>query len=89
MQAEENPMTPWIATSSRLPKEGDALLFVIEHRNIVLCGIYSACMFKSRWSCYSPADISEWKLLDIGAAAQAHASSRSLVDHGGSEARAA
>jgi hypothetical protein len=69
-QTQENTMASWIATSHKLPQEGDALLFVIEHRNIVLCGIYSACMFMSRWSCYSPADVSEWRLLDIGAAGQ-------------------
>ena len=58
-------MNPWIATSDKLPKDGDAVLFVVEHRDIVLCGIYSSCMFKSRWSCYSPADVAEWRLLDI------------------------
>lgn len=66
-------MASWIATSNKLPREGDALLFVVEHRNIVLCGIYSACMFKSRWSYYSPTDVSEWKLLDIGSAAKLRA----------------
>ena len=58
-------MNPWIATSNRLPSEGDALLFVVEQRDIVLCGTYSSCMFKSRWSCHSPADVTEWRLLDV------------------------
>jgi hypothetical protein len=64
-------MTQWIATSRKLPREGDALLFVIEYRNIVLRGNYTGCMFKSRWSRYSPVDVSEWRPLDIGAAAAA------------------
>jgi hypothetical protein len=85
----ETPMTSWIATSKRLPQEGDALLFVIEHRNIVLCGIYSACMFKSRWSCYSPADISEWKLLDVGAVGPVCAPGALLTGHEEHKARAA
>lgn len=58
-------MNPWIATSNQIPQEGDALLFVVEQRDIVLCGTYSSCMFKSRWSCYSPAEVTEWRLLDV------------------------
>lgn len=58
-------MNPWIATSNQLPQEGQPLLFVVEQRDIVLCGTYSSCMFKSRWSCYSPADVTEWRLLDV------------------------
>jgi|GEM_PF-3192628 hypothetical protein len=60
-------MNPWIATSQSLPQDGDAVLFVVEHRGIVLCGIYTSCTFKSRWSCYSPGDVSEWRRLDVGA----------------------
>jgi|GEM_PF-1611872 len=58
-------MNLWIATSNRLPQEGDLLQFAIDQRDIVLYGIYSSCMFKSRWSCYSPVDVTEWRLLDI------------------------
>lgn len=58
-------MSSWIATSQALPREGDAVLFVIEHRDIVLCGIYAACTFKSRWSCYSPGDVCEWRRLGV------------------------
>lgn len=67
-------MNPWIATSKRLPHEGDLLQFAIEQRDIVLYGIYSSCMFKSRWSCYSPADVTEWRLLDISPAGDAQRS---------------
>jgi len=62
-------MHPWIATSEALPHEGDAVLFVVEHREIVLGGIYTACTFKSRWSCYSPGDVCEWRKLDVEATA--------------------
>lgn len=65
-------MNSWIATSEELPQEGDAVLFVVEHRCIVLCGIYADCTFKSRWSCYHPGDISEWRRLDIDASKHLH-----------------
>ena len=60
-------MNPWIATSAALPREGEAVLFVVERRDIVLCGIYDACTFKSRWSRYSPDDVCEWRRLDAEA----------------------
>lgn len=60
-------MNSWIATSDELPQEGDAVLFVVEQRCIVLCGIYADCTFKSRWSSYHPGDISEWRRLDVDA----------------------
>lgn len=58
-------MNPWIATSDRLPRPGEAVLFVVEQRCIVLRGVYADCVFKSRWSRYSPGDISEWRRLGI------------------------
>jgi hypothetical protein len=61
-------MNSWIATSDELPHDGDAVLFVVEHRCIVLCGIYADCTFKSRWSRYHPGDISEWRRIDVDAA---------------------
>lgn len=57
-------MNPWISTSRTLPKDGDAVLFVVEQRCLALRGVYSGCTFKSRWSCYSPGDISEWRKID-------------------------
>lgn len=62
-------MNPWIATSDRLPRAGEAVLFVVEQRCIVLRGVYADCVFKSRWSRYSPGDISEWCRVGIDAAA--------------------
>lgn len=64
-------MNSWIATSDELPQDGDAVLFVVEHRCIVLCGIYADCTFKSRWSRYHPGDISEWRHIDVDASERA------------------
>lgn len=57
-------MNPWIATSDKLPREGDAVRFVVEQHGIHLSGLYVSCVFKSRWSCHSPADVSTWQRLD-------------------------
>lgn len=57
-------MSIWIATASALPKHDDAVQFIIDERNIVLRGRYDAGAFKSRWSCYSAADVSGWRMLD-------------------------
>lgn len=65
-------MNSWIATSEELPREGDAVLFVVERRCIVLCGTYAECTFKSRWSRYHPGDISEWRRLDADVAERVH-----------------
>lgn len=58
-------MNPWIATADALPQDGDSVLFIVEQRCLVLCGVYADCTFKSRWSSHSPGDISEWRRLDI------------------------
>lgn len=65
-------MNSWIATADALPQDGDAVLFAVEHRCIVLRGVYADCTFKSRWSCYSPGDVSEWCRLDVDASRRIH-----------------
>jgi len=56
-------MKTWIETAEALPKEGDFVQFVVDERNVVLRGTYEQCAFKSRWSHYSPAEVSEWRKL--------------------------
>ncbi|HEY0180069.1 MAG TPA: hypothetical protein VGC30_10620 [Dokdonella sp.] len=60
-------MSSWIATATALPKEGDAVQFVIEERDILLAGIYESCTFRSRWSLHSPGEVSAWRKLDADA----------------------
>jgi len=56
-------MNPWITTADALPKQGDFVQFVVEQSNVVLRGTYEQCTFKSRWSHYSPTEVSEWRKL--------------------------
>ncbi|MBO9662857.1 hypothetical protein [Dokdonella sp.] len=80
-------MNSWIATSAELPQEGDTVLFVVERRCIVLCGIYAECTFKSRWSRYHPGEVSEWCRLDADAAERVyHETARRKSAHIGARA---
>ena len=63
-------MNEWIATATALPRHGDCVDFVVERRGAVLQGRFENSAFISRWSCYSPADISEWRMIAADPAMQ-------------------
>jgi hypothetical protein len=56
-------MNEWIATAQALPRHGDTVEFVVERRATAIQGRFENSAFLSRWSCYSPADISEWRMI--------------------------
>lgn len=56
-------MNEWIATAQALPRNGDTVEFVVERRATAIQGRFENSAFLSRWSCYSPADISEWRII--------------------------
>ena len=62
-------MRTWNLTAHALPEEGDVVQFVVEHRNIVLHGVYEEAAFKSRWSTYPSEDVCEWRKLGEAPAA--------------------
>lgn len=65
--------TTWVASSSRLPHDGDAVEFVLDGRRIPIDGTYAQQLFKSRWSGYDVQRVRTWRSSDCESAGAAAA----------------
>jgi len=59
----------WIASSTSLPHDGDAVEFVLDGRKIPIDGTYASQTFNSRWSGYDIQRVRTWRVMDVIAAA--------------------
>ena len=53
--------TAWTTTAARLPSDGSAVEFVLDERECPLRGIYALGRFESRWTCYPPTSVRQWR----------------------------
>ena len=51
----------WITTAAGLPSDGSAVEFVLDERECPLRGIYALGRFESRWTCYPPTCVRQWR----------------------------
>jgi hypothetical protein len=51
----------WITTAARLPSDGSAVEFVLDERECPLRGTYALGRFESRWTCYPPTCVRQWR----------------------------
>ena len=56
-----NP-TRWIRSSTALPRDGQPVEFVLDHRNIAIEGTYTKCIFRSGWTSYDIGRVREWRI---------------------------
>jgi hypothetical protein len=50
----------WIHSSTKLPREGQQIEFMLDHRNAPLQGTYSQQSFHSRWAEYDVERVGSW-----------------------------
>jgi hypothetical protein len=54
--------TPWVRSSSVLPREGQPVEFVLDNREVAIDGTYAGQIFRSRWTDYEVARVGSWRL---------------------------
>ncbi len=55
----------WIRSAAALPRAGQPVEFLIDHRDIAIDGTYSGQVFCSRWTRYDVERVSAWRLADL------------------------
>jgi hypothetical protein len=56
--------TPWVRSSTSLPREGQPVEFVLDDREIAIDGTYAGQTFWSRWTKYDLERVGSWRLTD-------------------------
>jgi hypothetical protein len=51
----------WTTTAAGLPSDGSAVEFVLDERECPLRGTYALGRFESRWTCYPPTCVRQWR----------------------------
>jgi hypothetical protein len=51
----------WTTTAAGLPSDGSTVEFVLDERECPLRGIYALGRFESRWTCYPPTSVRQWR----------------------------
>ena len=64
--------TQWIASTARLPVEGQSIEFLLDYRDICLMGMYHHRTFLSRWSIYDATRVRTWRPSAASLAAAPH-----------------
>ena len=53
----------WITTATSLPSEGATVEFMLDERKCPMRGRYALGRFESRWTCYEPASVRQWRMV--------------------------
>ncbi|MGA8277491.1 MAG: hypothetical protein WB784_04775 [Rhodanobacteraceae bacterium] len=56
--------TSWVRSSTVLPREGEPVEFVLDHREVAMDGTYAGRAFRSRWTSYDIERVGAWRLAD-------------------------
>ncbi|MGA9342407.1 MAG: hypothetical protein WBV61_08750 [Rhodanobacteraceae bacterium] len=59
---------PWVQSSTALPRDGQAVEFVLDHREVAIDGTYGGQVFRSRWTSYDIDRVNTWRLGDLTSA---------------------
>ncbi|MGA8277499.1 MAG: hypothetical protein WB784_04815 [Rhodanobacteraceae bacterium] len=63
--------TPWVQSSTVLPREGEPVEFVLDHREVAMDGTYAGQVFRSRWTSYDIERVGAWRLPQLSSASHA------------------
>ena len=63
--------TPWIRSSTALPRDGQPIEFVLDYRDIAIEGTYAERTFRSRWSTYDIERVGVWRLAALSSVCHA------------------
>jgi hypothetical protein len=55
--------TSWVRSSVALPRDGEPVEFVIDHREVAIDGTYTGQIFRSRWTSYDVERVTAWRLV--------------------------
>jgi hypothetical protein len=53
--------TDWYCSSNELPREGQQIEFVLDHRNVAMQGTYHHYVFQSHWAEYAIERVRSWR----------------------------
>ena len=53
--------TDWIRSSNGLPREGQQIEFVLDHRSVAMEGTYAQQAFHSHWAEYTVERVRSWR----------------------------
>lgn len=56
----------WIATAEKLPRDGEAVSFLIERHSVWMSGTYRCGFFESHWGTYDAGTVKRWSPLKQG-----------------------
>ena len=59
--------TQWVRSSTALPRDGQPIEFVLDHREVPIGGTYAGSIFRSRWTNYEVERVGSWRLADSSA----------------------
>ena len=51
----------WVGSASGLPQEGQSVEFVLDGREVAMCGTYVERTFRSHWSDYPIERVRSWR----------------------------
>jgi hypothetical protein len=54
--------TPWVRSSTALPREDQPVEFVLDNRNAAIEGTYTGRIFQSRWTSYDIERVRAWRI---------------------------
>jgi len=54
--------TPWVRSSTALPRDDQPVEFVLDDREVAIDGTYARQLFRSRWSSYDVERVGAWRL---------------------------
>jgi len=57
-------IVPWVPCSDSLPRDGDAIRFLLDSRDASLDGTYAGGAFRSRWNEYDVGRVRSWRTMD-------------------------
>lgn len=57
-------MMHWVPCSDSLPRDGDAIRFLLDSRDASIDGTYARGAFRSRWNEYDVGRVRSWRTLD-------------------------
>ena len=59
---ESEMNTPWVRSSTALPRDDQSVEFVLDDREVAIDGTYARQLFRSRWSSYDVERVGAWRL---------------------------
>jgi hypothetical protein len=62
--------TPWISSSSALPRDGQPIEFILDDRDVAIAGTYAGQIFRSRWTLYDVERVGAWRLAAMSSAGE-------------------